>query len=234
MPEKKQITIFTDGACSGNPGPGGWGAVLVLPNKQVRELGGGGFNVTNNQMEMMAAIEASSFVAKIKGDVTIFTDSAYLVNGITKWADSWVRNGWKNSSGEEVANRQLWERLIEVVNKKKTTGSIKWELIPGHEGIAGNERADSIAVAYSKGEQPDLYDGSLSEYDIEIFPVPERKVARTKEQIVYLSLVDGVLMRHQTWVECEMRVKGRRGAKFKKVSNVHEEHVILQQWGINR
>jgi ribonuclease HI len=138
-PATGRITIWTDGACSGNPGPGGWGAILVW-NGHRKELSGGEALTTNNRMEMMAAISALEAL-KRKSFVDLWTDSAYLRGGITSWIHGWKRNGWRTADKKEVKNADLWQRLDEARMKHE----VDWHWLKGHAGHAENERADELA-----------------------------------------------------------------------------------------
>lgn len=135
----KTVQIFTDGACSGNPGPGGWGAILVYGDHR-KELSGGEALTTNNRMELYAAIAA---LEALKGAqrVELSTDSAYLKNGITSWIHGWKRNGWKTADRKPVKNADLWERL----DAARQRHDIEWLWVKGHAGHAENERADELA-----------------------------------------------------------------------------------------
>lgn len=138
----KKVLIFTDGACSGNPGPGGWGAVLRYGSTE-KELSGGEAQTTNNRMELTACIEALKAL-KEPCDVTLTTDSQYVANGITKgWAESWRKNDWKKADKKPALNSDLWQELLELINKH--TVEIIW--IKGHAGHPENERCDRLAVA---------------------------------------------------------------------------------------
>ena len=137
MPNK--IIAYTDGACSGNPGPGGWG-VWLRAGKHEKELCGGEKNTTNQRMELQAAIEALKALKKPSA-ITIVTDSKYVLNGITDWIHGWKKKGWKNSKKEPVANRELWEAL-DALNQKH---QVQWQWVKGHSGDEGNERADELA-----------------------------------------------------------------------------------------
>ena len=140
MNEKNEnVKIFTDGACSGNPGPGGWGAILQFA-ETVKELSGGDTNTTNNRMELMAAIRALETLTR-PTSVDLYTDSIYVRDGITKWIHGWKKNGWKNSSKKPVKNEDLWRRLEEVANSH----IVQWHWIKGHAGHRQNERADTLA-----------------------------------------------------------------------------------------
>lgn len=136
---KKKIKIYTDGACKGNPGPGGWGAVLEY-GEHAKELFGGDLETTNNRMELMAAIEALT-VLKEACDIVLTTDSQYVRKGITEWLAGWKRNGWKTSAKKPVKNADLWKRLDE----QNARHSIEWKWVKGHSGHPGNELADQLA-----------------------------------------------------------------------------------------
>lgn len=136
---KPGIQIWTDGACSGNPGPGGWGALLVA-GKNRKELYGGVPDTTNNRMELMAAIEALNALKKPSA-VTLHTDSTYVKDGLTKWIHGWKRNGWKTAAKKPVKNKDLWQALDEACARHE----IKWVWVKGHAGDEGNEKADELA-----------------------------------------------------------------------------------------
>ena len=133
------INIYTDGACKGNPGPGGWGA-LIIDGDIENEIYGGESNTTNNRMEIMAVIMALQTV-NIKNEITVFTDSTYVQKGINEWINKWKINGWKASNKKEVKNKDLWVQLDSLVTKLQ----INWIWIKGHSGHPGNERADYLA-----------------------------------------------------------------------------------------
>ena len=137
----KPIEVFTDGACKGNPGPGGWGAWLKSADAQ-KELCGGELSTTNNRMEMMAVIEALS-VLKRPCKVTLHVDSQYVLKGMTEWLPGWKAKGWKTASKQPVKNVELWQRLDAVVNN--SGHQIEWRWVKGHAGNPGNERADALA-----------------------------------------------------------------------------------------
>ena len=134
-----EVVIYTDGACSGNPGPGGWGAVLRW-NGTEKELHGGDPQTTNNRMELMAAIQALEALNR-PSPVQLHTDSTYLLNGITKWIAAWERNGWRTVARKPVKNEDLWRRLIAAMNGHE----VSWRWVKGHAGDEGNERADALA-----------------------------------------------------------------------------------------
>ncbi len=133
------VEIFTDGACSGNPGPGGWAAILRFRDEQ-KELTGGERETTNNRMEMMAAIAALEAL-KRPAQVEITTDSTYVKDGITRWIHGWKKNGWKTSAKKPVKNQDLWQRLDQALAPHR----VEWHWVRGHEGHPENERADALA-----------------------------------------------------------------------------------------
>lgn len=135
----KAVTIYTDGACRGNPGPGGWGALLEYRGT-TRELCGGERETTNNRMELMAAIQALEGL-KQACEVALYTDSNYVRNGITQWLANWKRNGWRTAAKKPVKNADLWQRLDSACARHQ----IDWHWVKGHSGNAGNEAADTLA-----------------------------------------------------------------------------------------
>ena len=135
----KDIYIYTDGACRGNPGPGGWGAILVYKNNR-KEIKGGSLLTTNNIMELRAVIEALSLL-KFSSNIILTTDSNYVKDGITKWIHNWKSKGWKTSNKKPVKNKELWVKLDELASKHK----IDWRWVKGHSGHLENERADLLA-----------------------------------------------------------------------------------------
>ncbi|MEM6449008.1 MAG: ribonuclease HI [Cyanobacteria bacterium P01_D01_bin.105] len=153
--------IYTDGACSGNPGPGGWGTRIEFDDGQVHELGGRDQATTNNRMEMQAAIAALEFLVdadternspqeRLSHRVTLHTDSEYLKNGITKWIKGWKKKGWKTSAGKPVLNKDLWQQLDKLTQSLSSEDlTIDWRYVRGHAGNPGNERCDEIARAFS-------------------------------------------------------------------------------------
>lgn len=154
MPPTRQIkSFYTDGACTGNPGPGGWGTVVYFTDGSVYEMGGGEAASTNNRMELFAAIQALK-VLKASGQteaVILYTDSEYVKNGITKWVKGWKKKGWKTVQGKAVLNQDLWE-MLDALNSPL----VDWQHVRGHSGDEGNERCDAIARAYANGRLPTL------------------------------------------------------------------------------
>jgi len=235
----KYIIIFTDGAASGNPGPGGWGAVVVFPSGEVKELGGGSAHATNNQMELMAAVKAIDFIREKTEPVLLYSDSTYVLRGISQWIHAWRRRGWKTADGKDVQNQGLWQDLDQSVS---VLNGVEWKYVRGHVGVPGNERADAIATAFVKKKWVDLYEGSLLQYEIPIHDLPpdqplpamkDRASAKKQPAYSYLSNIDGEVMRHANWKSCEARVKGRSKARFKKAATVDAEKSILAEWKIS-
>ena len=241
------IVVFTDGASKRNPGPGGWGVVIVTPDGHVTERGGGAALTTNNKMELTGAIEALTQVADLDGPLAVYTDSTYVIQGIESWVHNWKRRGWKTATGGEVMNRELWEALSSLTAARGPR-SISWHYVRGHTGIPGNERVDEIADAFAVQGRVTLYDGPLAGYGIPILDIPDDTSvpARSKPAggaagsgrskgpaYSYLSVVDGKPMRHSTWADCERRVKGRSGARFKKATSDVDQAAILRTWGFD-
>lgn len=201
----------------------------------VKELGGREGDTTNNRMELTAAIGALSYVAErgLAGDIVLQSDSKYVIQGITSWVKGWQRNGWKTATKQEVGNRDLWEALDSVAKRL----SIEWRYVQGHAGHPGNERCDEIATSFADQSPVDLYGGPRDAYpvDLDAAPAPGTQKASKKSSgakaYSYLSLVDGVLETHKTWAECEARVKGVRGARFKKSLSADDEAAIKREWG---
>jgi ribonuclease HI len=153
-------SLYTDGACVGNPGPGGWGVAIYFQDGSVHEMGASAPATTNNRMEMQAAIAALEFLAATQPQesVTLYTDSEYLINGITKWIKGWKRKGWKTSQGQAVLNQDLWE-ILDGLNHR----GINWQHVRGHNGNVGNERCDEIARAFASSNKPALQHSSTLE-----------------------------------------------------------------------
>ena len=136
----RKIEIYTDGACRGNPGPGGWGALLVFGDRE-KELYGAEAETTNNRMELLAAINALESLRHDRYPIVLTTDSRYLMDGITKWLAGWKKRDWKTANRQPVKNEDLWRRLDELVSRF----DIEWRWVRGHSGHAGNERVDALA-----------------------------------------------------------------------------------------
>jgi len=229
------ITIFTDGSSRGNPGPGGWGSVVVTSDT-VTELGGAEKHTTNNRMELMAATEGILHTPKHSG-ITVFTDSKYLINGITSWIKGWKNNGWITKTKDDVVNKDLWMKLDAAVKDR----SVKWEYVGGHVGIIGNERCDHIATDFADTGATKLYSGPLSRYDLpNILDVSHDSIAmKTKKSsssrsnakaFSYISSVGGAIHVDHSWAECEKRVKGVKGARYKKSLDIVDEQKVIEEF----
>ncbi len=170
QPIAKIDRIYTDGACSGNPGPGGWGTVVYFEGGGIQELGGRFPATTNNRMEMQAAIGGLEYyiASGQKEGILLYTDSEYVKNGITKWISGWKKKGWKTSAGKDVLNKDLWEKLDELHSSK-----VEWRYVKGHSGDEGNERCDVIARSFSHNSAIPLRQFSAD--DVKITAKPEIK-----------------------------------------------------------
>ncbi|MDQ5883121.1 MAG: ribonuclease [Patescibacteria group bacterium] len=230
----KEIKIFTDGGAIGNPGPGGWGAIILdESSKKVIELGGKEDKTTNNRMEMMAIIKALENAGD--GLITVHSDSKYTITGITQWVFGWEKNDWKTKSKTDVLNNDLWQKQIEVTKDK----DIEYKHVEGHVGIAGNERVDVIANSFARGKDVSLFKGDLKDYSIDLLNMNKDEEAslqksKTKSKssakaYSYISMVDGKVEKHSTWGECEARVKGKK-ARFKKTFSKEDEEKTIKEW----
>ena len=159
------IEAATDGACSGNPGPGGWGGIIIFDDKSELEIGGSEQNTTNNRMELTAAIKTLEKLKtyKLKENFKLRTDSKYVIEGYTKWIINWKRNGWKTSSGKSVQNLDLWQKIDQL-----RINGLEMEYVKGHSGDKQNDRVDKIATNYSKGISPES-NLKESESSVELF-----------------------------------------------------------------
>ena len=253
-----KITIFTDGAARGNPGPGGWGAIVIFPvrktpiannnritNKEwVQELGGSEKHTTNNRMELTAVIKALEFISKkivIPNSsliILLCTDSSYVMRGAKTWVHDWAKNKWKTKQKKDVLNKDLWKKFLKV----SKDFNIGWKLLPGHSGIPANDRCDQIATAFADNKKPKLYSGILQNYGIDIqgriLRIPKgstlisKKKRSSSKPYSYVSLVGGIVQTHVTWAECERRVKGVSNAKFKKSISFEDEQLIINRFRV--
>lgn len=248
--KKDEIIIYTDGSSLGNPGPGGWGAVVAHGGEKIVETGGREDESTNNRMEMTAAIEALRLVEKRKIEgkkIAVHTDSSYLLNGITLWVYAWVKNNWKTKTGDAVLNQDLWESLYKVCSNLKNKYEIIWVKVSGHDGVHLNERCDVIATGFSANSHPILFTGSQKDY-VKLFGVSLADHSENKKMInkiikikkssskdvaySYVSMVSGKIHTDKTWVACEKRVKGKSGAKYQKVYSKQEEQELIGLWSL--
>ncbi|MDO8565079.1 MAG: ribonuclease HI [bacterium] len=154
------ITIYTDGSSRGNPGPGGW-AAIIMDDVRVVELGGREDRTTNNRMELMGAIKALEFVSTLSdARIELYTDSEYVMKGITLWVTGWQKRGWRTASKKPVLNQDLWQKLILTSDGKE----IDWKYVAGHSGHELNERCDEIATSFADDLTISLYNGSRNSY----------------------------------------------------------------------
>lgn len=233
MNNEEKIVVYTDGASRGNPGAGGYGAIIMFPTGKVLEIGGKEDNTTNNRMEMMAVLKSLEVIEERtkEGETVIFSDSAYVVNGISGWMFSWEKNGWKTKEGNIVLNQDIWKDLFGICFRLKNRG-LKMEKVPGHAGVILNERADIIAQSFADKTNLNLFVGEKSKYEsiLKDVKVSTKKSNDKRPAYSYVSLVSGVLKTYKDWKSCEEDVKGKNGAKFRKVYSKEEEGELLKEW----
>ncbi|MFW0870840.1 MAG: ribonuclease HI [Patescibacteria group bacterium] len=160
------LTVYTDGSSLGNPGPGGWGA-LLLSRHSALELGGREDKTTNNRMELLALIKAFEKIAELSlmdYEITVYADSKYVLEGLTKWLSAWKARGWKKSDNKPVLNQDLWQRLDDLQGFLIADNKLFYEHIRGHTGEIYNERVDDIARHFAEGKTVELFDGTRSKY----------------------------------------------------------------------
>lgn len=156
------ITIYTDGSSRGNPGPGGWGAI-IMDESRVVELGGREDHTTNNRMELMGAIKALEYVGTLEPEkIELHTDSEYVMKGITEWIEGWQKRGWRTAAKKPVLNQDLWMQLVVVTDEKE----IEWKYVAGHSGHEYNDRCDEIATSFADDLNIKLYNGAKSRYQL--------------------------------------------------------------------
>jgi ribonuclease HI len=192
-------------------------------------------------MELTGAIQALARLRETSGPLAIYTDSTYVIKGIREWIWGWRRRGWKTADGGDVVNRELWEQLWDLI-VARGKGAIEWHYVRGHSGIPGNERVDEIADGFAVNRAIALYSGPFTGYTRPLLDLPADTSLPTRSAgastnsrakdaaYSYLSVVNGQPMRHRTWTECEKRVKGRSGARFKKAMSQADEAAILRGW----
>ncbi|MBD2208505.1 ribonuclease HI [Calothrix sp. FACHB-156] len=187
MSQRTIQSIYTDGACTGNPGPGGWGVVVYFSDGSIHELGGASTHTTNNKMEMQAAIAGLQFL-QTSGQtqsITLYTDSEYLINSVTKWIKGWKQRGWKKADGKPVQNQDLLETLDEL-----NSYIVKWEYVRGHSGNVGNERCDVIARTFASGRVPDLKQSFTTNADQSLPQTNQINVAKVTESSATSTIID--------------------------------------------
>ena len=236
-----RILIYTDGSSRGNPGPGGWGSI-VADLDAVHEMGGFEAHTTNNRMELLAVCEALTYAATLpEQPIVVRSDSAYVINGATKWSYGWQKRGWKTLDGKDVSNRELWEPFLALY--KSLSRRVTWENVGGHIGIPGNERADIIATSFALKEPLELYHGALATYTVDLETVghneekkQQKSASRTHAKAKaysYVSAVGGVVMTHKTWDECKARVEGKK-ARYKKSISPEDEATIKREFSYSK
>lgn len=253
-----EILVYCDGACKGNPGPGGWGAVVLVGGREgtVQEFGGGEQLTTNNIMELVGAtrgLEAAECAllknrprstAQIR-QVRVFCDSKYVIQGASQWRHGWKKSNWVKQDGTPVANLRYWQELDALCDRLALRTKVEWVYVEGHAGIPGNERCDEIAQGIALGRSVTLYSGRYGDYGIDLFePLTVNRKPQTdietesgsgtgkKKYPLYLSYINGELREHASWPECQAVVNGRSGAKYKKVTSAGEYQKTLASWGI--
>lgn len=223
----KGLVAYTDGSCLGNPGPGGWGIRLLHSDGRVEEFGAAVKRTTNNQMELQAAIAALEYAGHLP-HVTVYTDSRYVIDGLTKWLPNWRRRGWMTATGTAVKNRDLWQKLAQLSPSK-----VNWKHVRGHSGDPNNERVDDIARAFASGDVPQLFYGRAGAPADPVQEVATSQVLATRQVISrspsskfskprYVSIIRGCVAMDDDWPSCEARVRGVSGAKYKKVRTSQE------------
>lgn len=225
--------IFTDGSSRGNPGRGGWGAIINAGDAVI-ELGGREEHTTNNRMELMAVLQSLLWLGRNSiSKATIHSDSKYAIKGMTEWVSLWQRNGWKTAAKKNVENKDLWEALAVA----REGLNISWEHVDGHVGVPANERCDEIATSFADNEPTKLYSGPVRLYGIDLSVIKAVKgVKKTSKKssggkaYSYVSLVDGKLEVHGTWAECFAKIKGKSGARFKKSVSKSDEEAISREF----
>jgi len=239
---EKTLIIYTDGASRGNPGLGGWAAVIIA-GTHAMEIVGNVERATNNQMELagVEAVLSDSGALSWDGPVVVYSDSMYVINGMTKWVKGWERNDWITSAKTPVENKAQWQNLLKLIQEYGKRLSV--EKVKGHAGDLYNERCDELAVAAALGEKPEVFSGTVEQYKIflEGKGFSEMKLAfkkaavksKSKSDAVaysYVSMVNGIVHADKTWAACEKRVKGAKGAKYKKVFSKAEETSLMQDY----
>ena len=235
------VIIYTDGACKGNPGPGGWGVVFSGPDGIIREVGAHIPQTTNNRMEMQAVLEGLKLARAFSCPVTVLTDSSYVISGMCSWTRGWIKNGWLTAAGREVLNKDLWQQLLAAASDIQ----VRYIHVRGHTGVPGNERADQIASGFAESaNMKQLFAGPLTDYSLDLsfggvgYAAGQKNIKGSRaagiakrSESYYISLVEGNLKRHESWKSCQMATCGVSGAKFRKVKSREEENQILKSWG---
>jgi ribonuclease HI len=204
---------------------------------RVDEFGAASPHTTNNQMELQAAIEALEHLGQLS-NVTVYTDSRYVIDGLTKWMSAWRRRGWVTATGTAVKNRALWQKLAQLSHP-----SIRWQHVRGHTGDPNNERVDDIARAFASGQVPQLYHGHIGTPEDPVQNKtapsavhPEKVSSRSRpakfSKPQYVSIVKNRVALDDNWAACEARVRGVSGARYKKVRTPEELEAFCSQHGV--
>ena len=235
--KSESIILYTDGASRGNPGPGGWGTI-IMGGQKVIELAGAQDPATNNQMELEAVIQGLGYIQKEYGviQVELHADSRYVLNGIEKWLDGWVKKGWVTMAKKPVENRGQWEELLAL--RDFFGKHLKLTKVDGHSGHVYNDRCDELAVQAALRQKPQLFSGTPTQYQTQLMQHPPKSETKKSSSsstnkgtaYSYVSIVDGVVHADKDWATCEKRVKGAKGAKYKKVFSKAEETELIQDY----
>lgn len=229
-----EVMVYTDGACLGNPGPGGWGVRVLYAEGMVCERGGAVAATTNNRMELQAAIVALQEVAQ-RAPVVVHTDSRYVIDGCTQWLAAWRRRGWVTTTQTPVKNRDLWMTLESLLH-----AGVSWQHVYGHRGHPQNERVDTIARGYAAGQPPALFCGRAGAPDDPvvlsasgaIIPAQAPGLTWPQGTVRYVSLVRGQLVLDRDWPACAARVHGVAGARYRKVRTREELAGFCTTYGV--
>lgn len=239
------IIIYTDGSSLGNPGPGGYGCVIVFQDQElVVELGGYAEKTTNNKMELTAIVSALDYLkhqhVSQDAHIVIHTDSSYAINGITKWIFGWMKNNWITSTKTPVLNSEIWKQLVPLKNYFM---KLSFEHVRGHSGIWGNERCDMIATSFASKTKIDLFHGKFIDYDPRILSSKitsnidssisvsqkSKSSKNSGKAYSYVALVNGKIQTFKDWESCKAVVHGR-SSKYKKALSKAEEEVLIKEW----
>ena len=192
-------------------------------------------------MEMQALIAALSLLSRREtkqSQITFYTDSSYLLLGIRS-TEIWAKNNWQTKVKENVKNRDRWEKISAFLKQIEASNKIKWQKVSGHQGVTLNERVDLIATGFADGHPPDLFNGTFADYKNILPDEKEFHLTRTKKPSIkrshkpafsYVSQVSGKIETHKTWAECEKRVRGKSGARFRKSLDAADEKGIIEEW----
>ena len=249
------IVIYTDGACYGNPGPGGWGVRIEYPkpSNAVIEFGGHSRRTTNNRMELLAAAQGLLATLDETGPIVIVTDSQYVKNGIESWIAGWKKRGWVRKDKEPVLNMDIW-KLLDGLNRE----TVRWAWVRGHSTTAGNNRVDEIATSFSKGKPvafetrlpppdrrlpaaaavvPDGLDDDDDPFDDgDDFDAGSQSIDGATPPETYPCYISWLpnagLMVHTVWADCDLRVRGVSNAKFKKCKTREDYAAAVEKWGL--